>query len=231
MKHFLVLLPLFLLLSCKETKKVEAMPEAEVAAVVADPRPVAPYNAIMVRHKVKGFASWYASFKDHEPMRKENGLSYPYVGQEKGDSNLVTIILAASDLAKAKEFSANPALKEAMEKGGVLGKPEIKFINVVRLDTNQIDNQARVFVTHKVKDYDAWLAGYDAETSAVRASYGLIDRALSRDVDDPSMVTLVFAISDETKAMARMNSPELKKLMEKVGVVGKPEIHFLSWVK
>ena len=77
-------------------------------------------------------------------------------------------------------------------------------------------------VVHKVKDFDTWLKAFDAEGKAARAQYGLMDRAVGRDLDDPNIVYLAFAVTDMAKAKARSTSPELKKIMEDAGVIGAP---------
>ncbi len=86
-------------------------------------------------------------------------------------------------------------------------------------------------VTHKVKDFDAWLKVYDGEGKATRASQGMVDRVLARGIDDPNIVHIVFAVTDMAKAKAAISSEAKKKLMTSAGVEGPPTIEFYKQVK
>ncbi|MEA2168753.1 MAG: hypothetical protein QOF76_2053 [Solirubrobacteraceae bacterium] len=80
-----------------------------------------------------------------------------------------------------------------------------------------------VFVRHQVADYDAWKPGFD-EHGSVRREYGLTDAGLYRAADDPNNVTIVLDAEDAGRAGEFLDSPELKETMEKVGVVGAPDV-------
>jgi hypothetical protein len=71
---------------------------------------------------------------------------------------------------------------------------------------------------------------YDKEGIAKRMEEGLIDRGMARSVDDPNMVTLVFAISDLDRAKAIINLEEHNNLMKEAGVEGVPELFFYTLV-
>ena len=58
---------------------------------------------------------------------------------------------------------------------------------------------ARVMVTHKIKDWDAWKKVFDAD-KANRINAGLTDRLLANGVGDNHQVTMVFLVSDMKKA-------------------------------
>ena len=114
-----------------------------------------------------------------------------------------------------------------MEKGGVKSKPRFDFWKVIRMDPEAKEKQW-ILVTHKVKDFDAWLKVFDAEGSASRASQGLIDVALGQGIDDPNLVHIVFDTKDMAKAKASINSEEKKKLMQSAGVQGMPKIEYYN---
>ena len=84
----------------------------------------------------------------------------------------------------------------------------------------------RVEITHKVKDFDAWVKVYDAEGKDKRASEEMVDGVLARCIDDPNIVHILFAITDMAKAQAAIASAAKKKLMLKDGVEGVPTIDF-----
>jgi hypothetical protein len=195
------------------------------------PPPFKPFDVALITHKVKNFDKWKAAYLSHDSVRKAYGLTDAGLGRGLQDSNMVTVTELVSDVKKAKEFSMLPDLKEAMKKGGVVGAPTFDFIHVIRYDTSKTDSKNRLEVVHKVKDFDAWLKVFDNEGSAARAGYGMVDKGLARGIDDSTMVYILFVVTDTAKAMARGNSPELKKIMTDAGVVGAPRIKMFKEVE
>jgi len=230
-KKFLV--PVLLLvftvafLSCKKNKTEkmeteEGMPMDTVAEVAA----FEPFKVIVIKHKVADYDKWRKGYDAHDSVRQAYGISHYVIGRGMDDRNTVIVIDKMNDVTKAKEFSAMPSLKEAMKKAGVIGSPEFAYYEVIRNDDSKINLKDRLMVTHRVKDFDAWLKVYDAEGVAKRMEEGLIDRGMARSIDDPNMVTLVFAISDMEKAKAAINSEAKKKLMTEAGVEGSPKMFY-----
>ncbi len=216
---------LFIMVSCNNGTESK-QPEAKAADTVAAPPPVAakpafePFKGILIQHKVKNYDKWLPGYLGHDSVRKAYGLTNAFVGRGLMDSNWVIVAAQVNDVSKAKEFAALPSLKEAMKKGGVTGKPTIDFVNVIRNSDSTIESKDRLFIIHHVKDFDAWVKVFDAESPATRASFGMLDRALARGIDDPNMVYILFAVTDMAKAKARGASPELHKLMTDAGVDG-----------
>jgi hypothetical protein len=201
----------------KEDKKADETP---VAAAFT------PFKVIMIKHTVADYAKWKAGYIAHDSMRTAYGISKFVIGRGMDDSNMVYIVDKVTDLQKAKDFAASPSLKDAMQKAGVTGAPEISYATIVRFDSAAPDQKDRILVAHKVKDYDAWLKAYDGEGKATRLANGLQDRAIGRNADDSNLVYVTFVITDMAKAKARTASPELKKLMTDAGVVGPPAIFY-----
>jgi quinol monooxygenase YgiN len=84
-----------------------------------------------------------------------------------------------------------------------------------------------VIVTHEVKDYSAWRKGYDADESN-RKSGGFKVWGVYADAKNPNMVTIIGEFPNAAAADAFTNSPKLKEVMEKAGVVSKPDIKVLT---
>ena len=232
MKQFRFILPVAVILfmtACNNSPKPAAVaPAADTAT--AKPS-LTPYKAMMVMHTVKDFAAWLPAFESSDSLRTAAGLSNAGVGQGLDNDKLVVVFTMASDLQKAKDFSTSDALKKAMSNSGVTSAPTISFLNVLRDDTSTIPQQERIMITHHVKDFATWLKGFDAEGIAARSAYGIVDRALAQNADDPNTVTLLFAITDMAKLKARLASPDMKKIMTDAGVDGPPTITFFKWVK
>jgi hypothetical protein len=85
-------------------------------------------NYVLIRHKVADFARWKTVFDAHRVTRQEAGLKERYVLRGVQNLNEVVILLEAEDLQKARAFVDSADLREVMEKAGVLGKPDVCFL-------------------------------------------------------------------------------------------------------
>jgi hypothetical protein len=69
---------------------------------------------IMVQHTVRDYDAWKAVFDEHQAVRTRYGatghLLYQFPSREQ-----------------AEAFAADPSLKEAMERGGVISEPRITW--------------------------------------------------------------------------------------------------------
>ncbi len=208
-----------------EPKEATTEPAAETTAV---PAPATLFSAVVVKHTVADFAKWKAAFDANAQARTDTELTPLSIMRDKDNPNLVFVSMKAANLQKAKDFTTSPGLKEAMQNGGVTGVPEITFYNTIRFNENPAATPDRVIITHRVKDFDAWLKVYDEEGTAARAGDGFVDRALARGVDDPNLVLISFVVTDMAKGKAAIASEAKKQLMMSAGVEGPPQINFYT---
>ncbi|MBA3693781.1 MAG: hypothetical protein H0X49_05705 [Acidobacteria bacterium] len=85
-------------------------------------------NYMIARASVQDFSEWKTGYDAHEPSRAAAGLTEKHVLQDVDDANMVTLIFEAEDLKRAEEFSNSDDLREAMQKAGVVGKPDTYFL-------------------------------------------------------------------------------------------------------
>ena len=85
-------------------------------------------NYVLIRHKVADFTKWKTIFDAHRGVRQEAGLKEKYLLRDVLDLNGVVILFEATDLQKARSFMDSADLREVMKKAGVLGKPEVSFL-------------------------------------------------------------------------------------------------------
>ncbi|MFI5159925.1 MAG: hypothetical protein ACHQHN_01550 [Sphingobacteriales bacterium] len=213
--------------SGKKTGDSAAATGTDTTKKAAAPAAMTPFDVVDVRHNVKDYAKWRPVFDADSTNRKAAGGQDLIVGRGVDSANSLLVVVKVSDMAKAKVMMADPKLKAAMDKGGVISKPDITYYHVIRFDGKARPKQF-VVINHKVKDFDAWLKVYDGEGAAKRASEGMVDIALARGVDDPNLVHIAFEVTDMAKAKAAIMSDDKKKLMESAGVVGKPDIRFYN---
>ena len=222
--------------SCNSNSSTKNDAKASIADTTSASAPAAPtpppaapefkpFTVAEITHTVKDYAKWRPVFDADSNNRKANGLETIVVGREIDRPNNIMTAYTVTDMQKAKDFANSPNLKEKMKAAGVISKPDIEFFEVIRYNPNSHEKQW-VAITHKVKDFDAWLKVFDAEGSAKRASDGLVDVVVARGVQDSNLVHIVFDITDMAKAKASMNSAEKKKLMMSAGVEGTPKIEY-----
>ncbi len=186
-----------------------------------------PFDVALVTHKVKDYAAWRPVFDADSAHRIEDGMETIVVARGTDNPNNIMMAFKVADIQKAKDFAANPKLKEAMDKAGVMSKPNFEFFHVIRFNPDSKEKQW-VDVTHKVKDFDAWVKVFDEQGAAARAEGGLYDVVMARGIEDSNIVHLVFDIRDMAKAKGTMSSEELKRLMTRAGVEGAPKIEFYT---
>jgi len=72
-----------------------------------------------------------------------------------------------------------------------------------------------------------WKAGYDAHLSK-RIDAGLTEKYLLQGERDPNEVVIMFETQDVSRAKAFTESADLRERMQMLGVVGQPDIRFLT---
>ncbi|HEY8747910.1 MAG TPA: hypothetical protein VIM11_08045 [Tepidisphaeraceae bacterium] len=86
-----------------------------------------PY--VLVKHRVADFGKWKPAFDSHITARKAAGLTDVHVLRDSGDPNTIILLMESADLAKAKAFAQSADLKEKMQTAGVVGQPDVMFLN------------------------------------------------------------------------------------------------------
>ena len=205
----------------------------DTSSAMNAPEPAAeakPGNVMIVKQKVSNFTKWKTLYDTRDSLRHANGLSSYIVGRGMNDSNMVIVILKMADVNKAKELAGSKEMKERMKKSGVIGTPTFEYLDLVMNDSTPIEQKARLMVTHKVKDWDAWKKSFDDHKQA-RLDAGLIDRGLGYRDGDNHMVSIVFAVTDKKKADDFSKSKDLKDKMAEAGVDGPPTFFYYNIVQ
>lgn len=80
---------------------------------------------------------------------------------------------------------------------------------------------------HQVRDYAQWKKVFDESRSIVEP-YGLKNFEVCCDTRDPNTLYIVHEFTDESRVRQLLESPELKQVMERAGVIGPPEVMFME---
>ena len=84
---------------------------------------------VVISHEVKNYSDRKKVFDADEVNRSKAGFKSTGLYHSFDNPNKITIIGEAPNLEAINGFMSNPALKEAMEKGGVIGMPDVKILN------------------------------------------------------------------------------------------------------
>ena len=81
----------------------------------------------LILHRVNDFDAFREVYDSVAPMQAAGGVIFESVHRMTGDPDNVLVIHEFESVDAAHEFFANPALRDAMQRGGVQGEPRIEF--------------------------------------------------------------------------------------------------------
>jgi len=81
-----------------------------------------------ITHSVKDFSAWKREYDAGEELRRNAGIHDNVILRSLADENNITVLGSSSSAEKLFKFISNPELKAAMEKAGVISKPEVKIL-------------------------------------------------------------------------------------------------------
>ena len=84
---------------------------------------------LIVTHKVEDFERWKPVFDSTIGMKNRHGWKRSSIYTADGDRNNVMVAEEFATMEGAKAFASSPELRAAMGKAGVVGAPDIRFVN------------------------------------------------------------------------------------------------------
>jgi hypothetical protein len=87
-----------------------------------------------------------------------------------------------------------------------------------------------ILVRHTVKDFASWKRVYDGHLGK-RNEAGLTEKYLLRGTGNTNEVIILFEAKDIERARKFTESTDLRDRMMEGGVIGKPDIYFLTGEK
>ncbi len=88
-----------------------------------------PY--LLIRHNVEDYAKWKPLYDENAGARKANGSKGAHLFRNADNPDEIVILFEWDDLEKARQFSQSADLREAMQKAGVIGMPDLYFLDEV----------------------------------------------------------------------------------------------------
>jgi quinol monooxygenase YgiN len=87
---------------------------------------------MIVRHQVADYSRWKEAFDAHLVTRKAAGETGYHVMLSVDNPREVTLFSDWDSLEHARVFAGSEDLKQAMQAAGVVGEPEIRFVEDAR---------------------------------------------------------------------------------------------------
>jgi heme-degrading monooxygenase HmoA len=86
---------------------------------------------MIVHHKVEDYERWKPVFDEHASIRQQSGSQGGRLFRNADDPNETLIFWQWEDLDKARAFAQSQDLRETMQRAGVVGSPNIYFLEEV----------------------------------------------------------------------------------------------------
>ncbi len=87
---------------------------------------------VLIRHKVSDYANWKSAFDSHLNSRKHAGEIGFRVFHSTDDPHDLFLLLDWESAEAARKFMTSDDLRSAMQKAGVVGTPEVQYLEDVR---------------------------------------------------------------------------------------------------
>jgi quinol monooxygenase YgiN len=198
-------------------------PEPEDDPPAASSQKVAlPMFGAAVIHKVKDFDTWKSVFDADLDARKRAGFVAQGIMRGVDNDRLVMIWLAVTEVAKAKTFFSDKALRAQMKSAGVDGKPVIHVWSNVdaKMDPGRRGLAAALLVLH-IDDIGEFKIAFDA-SAAAREQAGIVGYGLSQDVDDKGIAYVYLQSEDAAKLKAYVAGKQTRQTWRDAGMTGAP---------
>ena len=82
----------------------------------------------LVRLTVEDYAKWKPVFDEVGSLRQSSGSKGGYVFRDADNADEVVILLEWDALDRARQFYQSDELRQAMQRAGVSGRPDIAFL-------------------------------------------------------------------------------------------------------
>ena len=86
---------------------------------------------LAIRHHVREYAAWRKAYEEAEPLRAQHGCIAQRVMRLPEDGNELFLTHDFATAEQAGGFAHDPALRDAMERAGVEGAPQIDIFTDV----------------------------------------------------------------------------------------------------
>jgi quinol monooxygenase YgiN len=83
---------------------------------------------LIVQHTVRDFDAWKPVFDEHESVRAKYGCLGHTIYRDADKPNDVTMLFRYETRERGEAFMRDPALRDVMERGGVISEPRATWL-------------------------------------------------------------------------------------------------------
>jgi hypothetical protein len=85
-------------------------------------------TTLIIKEQVQNYNNWKTVFDSQHNLRVEYGEKTEHIYRENEHPNNMVIMLEWENEKRAKQFSKSKELKDALDKSGIIGKPNMYFV-------------------------------------------------------------------------------------------------------
>ncbi len=90
---------------------------------------------VLAIHKVENYVKWKSVFEGVIDIRKSAGEKSYQIFHTDDDPTSLVLLFEWDNLDNARKFMESDELREKMQQGGVIGKPDVYFLKEVEKRT------------------------------------------------------------------------------------------------
>jgi len=196
----------------------------------AEPLPVETDQVRLVYvHEVADYEQWRPRFDEGVSARLDAGVENELVMVGEQNPNLVFTIFTMRDSTSAVAYMNDPNTARAMEYSGVQGELLTALLDfgTVYPEASDVIYPVRLLVRHPVDNYDRWWATFSGHEQE-RDEAGVHTLLVSRRLENPNDVFMIFGVSDPEAVTDYMSSDILRVAMRLAGVTAEPQAYFVN---
>jgi heme-degrading monooxygenase HmoA len=84
---------------------------------------------LLIRHNVEDYAKWKPFFDQNDKARRASGGGDYQLFRGASDPNEIVVLFEWDNLRNAQRFAESSDLREVMQRAGVIGRPDVFFLN------------------------------------------------------------------------------------------------------
>lgn len=92
---------------------------------------------VLIRHTVSDYDAWKTHFDEHASTRREHGSQGYSLFSVSEEPNELVILFDWDSVENAQRFLDSSDLRDVMTEAGVVGEPEIRFLDEIESKTSE----------------------------------------------------------------------------------------------
>ena len=202
---------------------IKSLDSTYTADVVQPEGPLPMFGAMLVQ-RVSDYDAWRAAFEESRPQRQRAGFAAQGVMRGVSDPQLVVVLLAVTDVERAKQYFADKTIKSRLRAAGAVGPADVGLSSNVaaQMEPGRTGLHAAL-IKLRTDDIATFKADFMA-ADADRESSGIVGYSLGQDVDDEHVMYVYLQSENPELLNAYVRAKRTKQAWRDAGVQGNPRV-------